>query len=148
MYSITLDEITEEGVDLAWEEDVGSLASYLNFRAGLRLGCVRCLEEFSYPLSSTFDLTLHPVKESASEEDVELTEDDMESNIFEGGEIHLSEIACEQIFLEIPYQPLCREDCRGLCPNCGKDLNLAPCGCRGEDTESGFAVLRKLKLDN
>ena len=44
---------------------------------------------------------------------------------FEGGEIHLSEIACEQIFLEIPYQPLCQEDCKGLCPQCGRDLNLS-----------------------
>ncbi len=71
----------------------------------------------------------------------------MESIFFEGGEIHLSEIACEQIFLEIPYQPLCREDCKGLCPQCGRDLNLSPCDCVREEWGSGFTALQKMKLD-
>lgn len=119
-----------------------------NLRALLRLQCVRCLEEFSYPLASTFEVTLFPAKEAAFEEEVELGEDEMESNFYEGGEIHLSEIACEQIFLEIPYQPLCHEDCKGLCPVCGKDLNRAPCDCRREEPETGFAALKKLKLNN
>ncbi len=119
-----------------------------NLKALLRLPCVRCLEEFTYPLSSTFEVTLFPAKEASSEEEVELSEDDMGSNFYEGGEIHLSEIACEQIFLEIPYQPLCRDDCRGLCPVCGKDLNRTQCGCHREEFETGFAVLKKLKLDN
>lgn len=51
----------------------------------LRLHCVRCLKEFSYPLSSTFDLTLHPLKETPLAEEVELDVEDMESNFFEGG---------------------------------------------------------------
>jgi len=113
----------------------------------LRLRCARCLKEFPYPLSSTFDLTLHSAKGTSLEEEVELDEEDMKSGFFEGGEIHLSEVACEQIFLEIPYQPLCSENCKGLCPQCGQDQNLSPCGCNQEDWEAGFSVLRKLKLD-
>ena len=114
-------------------------------RLGLR--CVRCLKEFDYPLSSSFDLSLHPVKESPGDEEVELGEEDLKSSFFEGGEILLSEIACEQIFLEVPYKPLCVEDCKGLCPKCGRDLNLSPCDCAKEDWEKGFSALRKLKLD-
>jgi uncharacterized protein len=113
----------------------------------LRLQCVRCLKEFPYPLSTTFELTLQPLKESPSEEETELGSEEMELNFFEGGEIHLSEIACEQIFLEIPYQPLCREGCKGLCPICGKDLNLSACECVKEELTSGFSALKKLKLD-
>ena len=113
----------------------------------LRFQCVRCLKEFSYPLSSTFELTLHPSKEAPSEEETELGSEEMESSFFEGGEIHLSEIACEQIFLEIPYQPLCQEECKGLCPVCGKDLNLSSCECVKEEFASGFSALKKLKLD-
>jgi uncharacterized protein len=119
-----------------------------DLKVRLRLQCVRCLEAFSYPLSSAFEVALFPAKEASPEEEVELGEDEMESNFYEGGEIHLSEIACEQIFLEIPYQPLCHGDCKGLCPVCGKDLNRALCGCRKEEFETGFAVLQKLKLDN
>jgi len=114
----------------------------------LQMSCVRCLKEFTYPLSSTFDLTLLHLKEASLSEEAELSEEDLESSFFEGGEIHVSEIACEQIFLEIPLQPLCQEDCKGLCPVCGKDRNASPCDCRKEGIESGFAALRKLKLDS
>jgi len=113
----------------------------------LRLQCVRCLKEFFYPLSTTFDLTLHPLREAPSEEETELVSEEMESGFFEGGEIHLSEIACEQVFLEIPYQPLCQEGCKGLCPTCGKDLNLSSCDCVKEEFTTGFSALKKLKLD-
>ena len=113
----------------------------------LRFQCVRCLKEFSYPLSTTFELTLHPLKEAPSEEETELESEEMESSFFEGGEIHLSEIACEQVFLEIPYQPVCQEGCKGLCSVCGKDLNLSSCGCVKEEPASAFSALKKLKLD-
>jgi uncharacterized protein len=113
----------------------------------LRLQCVRCLKEFTHPLSSPFELMLHPLKEASFTEETELNKEDMESNFFEGGEIHLSEIACEQIFLEIPFQPLCREGCKGLCQVCGKDLNLSECQCSREGFGTGFSALGKLKLD-
>ncbi len=178
MFTLKLDEIPEEGVDLMWKEERASLLAYIQAlsrvdfdfdtplqaeakirKAGrsvlitakvqisVRLQCVRCLEEFSYPLSTTFDLTLLPSREAPSEEEVELASEDLESSFFEGGEIHLSEIACEQIFLEIPYQPLCQEGCKGLCSICGTDLNLSSCKCVKEELASGFSALKKLKLD-
>ncbi len=119
-----------------------------NVETVLELRCIRCLKVFPFPLASSFDITLLPLREAPSEEEVELAEEDMESDFFEGGEIHLSEIACEQVFLEIPVQPLCQRDCKGLCPVCGRDLNLGPCGCREETFETGFAALRKWKLDS
>ncbi len=114
----------------------------------LRLRCVRCLKEFTYPLSSTFQLSLLPARGTEFAAESELEGEDMESSFFEGGEIHLSEIACEQVFLEIPYQPICHEGCKGLCPSCGKDLNIESCTCAKEKSPSGFSVLEKLKLDH
>ena len=178
MFTLKLDEIPEEGLDLKWTEEKATLLAYLKDlsridfdfetplqsevrirKAGrsiliagklettLRLQCVRCLKEFSYPLSTTLELTLHPLKEAPAEEETELGSDEMEAGFFEGGEIHLSEVACEQILLEIPYQPLCQEGCKGLCPTCGQDLNLSSCGCVKEELMSGFSTLKKLKLD-
>jgi uncharacterized protein len=178
MFTLKLDEIPEEGLDLKWQEERASLLAYLEdlsridfdfesplqsevkirktgrsvlitgkVQTTLRLECARCLKEFSYPLSSIFELTLHPLKEAPSEEEIELGSEELESSFFKGEEIHLSEVACEQIFLEIPYQPICREDCKGLCPICGKDLNLSSCECVKEDFSSGFSALQKLKLD-
>ncbi len=178
MFTLKLDEIPEEGLDLKWKEERASLEAYLEtlseidfdfdsplqsevkitkagrllFLAGkvetnLRLQCVRCLKEFSYPLSTAFELVLHPLKEGPKEEETELGSEEMELNFFEGGEIRLSEIACEQVFLEIPYQPRCQEGCKGLCPICGKDLNLSSCDCVKQELTSGFFALKKLKLD-
>ncbi|HYA93816.1 MAG TPA: DUF177 domain-containing protein [Thermodesulfobacteriota bacterium] len=178
MFTLKLDEIPEEGLDLKWQEQRASLLAYVKglsridfdfetplqaevkiekagrsvmitgrVEATLRFQCVRCLKEFSYPLSTTFELTLHPLKDAPSEEETELENEELESSFFEGEEIHLSEIACEQIFLEIPYQPVCQEGCKGLCPVCGKDLNLSSCGCVKEEPASAFSALKKLKLD-
>jgi uncharacterized protein len=177
VYTLKVDDILDEGLDLKWEESRDSIMAYVThlsridfefesplrgearaWKAGqsvviqgsiqtaLRLQCVRCLKEFSSPISSAFDLTLLPTKEDSSEEEIELKEDDMESSFFEGGEIRLSELACEQVFLDMPTQPLCQEECKGLCPVCGKDLNLDPCLCQQDEQESGFAALKKLKL--
>ena len=177
MFTVKLEDISEEGLNLNWQESRDSIMAYVGqlsqidfefesplqgeariFRTGqsvvvqgtlrtvLRLQCVRCLREFSSPISSTFDLTLFPMEGDGSEEEVELKEDEMESEFFEGGEIRLSELACEQIFLDMPAQPLCEEGCRGLCPVCGKDLNLEPCQCQRDERESGFTALKKLKL--
>jgi uncharacterized protein len=177
MVVLEIDEITEEGLQLAWDEEVPSVMTYLaslsridfafeqplhteakvskigqsfflngNVETTLRLTCSRCLNDFSFPILSSFDLTLSPLEKALTEEEVELKEEDLESNFFEGGQIHLSEIACEQVFLEIPYKPLCREDCRGLCPVCGKDLNLSACHCVPENSESAFSALKHLKL--
>ena len=177
MYTLKVDDILDEGLDLKWEESRDSIMAYVghlsridfefesrlrgearawktgqsvviqgSIQTVLRLQCVRCLKEFSSPISSAFDLTLLPTKEDSSEEEIELKEDDMESSFFEGGEIRLSELACEQVFLDMPTQPLCQEGCKGLCPVCGKDLNLDPCACQRDERESGFAALKKLKL--
>jgi uncharacterized protein len=178
MFTVRLDDIPAEGLNLNWVEEKSSVATYIQdfsqidfdfdgplesearvWKAGhsvlihgrvqttLQLQCVRCLKEFSYPVSSTFELTLLPFKDASSAEETELREDDMESNFYQGGEIHLSEIACEQVFLEIPFKPLCRENCKGLCPTCGIDLNLGSCECVKEEFNSGFSALKKLKLD-
>ena len=177
MFTVKLEDIPEEGLNLNWREGRDSIMAYVGqlsqidfefesplqgeariFKTGpsvvvqgtlrtvLRVQCVRCLKEFSSPISSTFDLTLFPMEGDGSEEEVELKGDEMESEFFEGGEIRLSELACEQIFLDMPAQPLCEEGCRGLCPVCGKDLNLEPCQCQRDERESGFTALKKLKL--
>ncbi len=179
MFTLKLDEIPEEGLNLKWTEETAFLRAYLeNFskidfdfetpllsevkiwkadqsvfmkgkiETNLRLQCVRCLREFFHPFFSTFELTLQSFKGDSFNEETELDAGEMESSFFAGGEIHLSEIACEQIFLEIPYQPLCHEDCKGLCPGCGKDLNLSSCECVKEEFASGFSILKKLKLES
>jgi uncharacterized protein len=61
-----------------------------------------------------------------------------------GDEIDLYEPARDELALALPTTPLCRDDCRGLCPTCGTDLNGDPCGGHGDDSDSPFATLRDL----
>ncbi len=58
--------------------------------------------------------------------------------------VDVSGPAQDELALAIPATPLCREDCRGLCPTCGTDLNESPCGGHGDDPDSPFAVLKDL----
>ncbi|GIU92386.1 MAG: metal-binding protein [Acidimicrobiia bacterium] len=61
-----------------------------------------------------------------------------------GGYIDLEGVVRDEVALSVPLAPLCRADCRGLCPECGTDLNVAPCGGHGDEKESPFAPLRQL----
>lgn len=60
------------------------------------------------------------------------------------GQLHLDELAREDILLELPTKFLCREDCRGICPKCGKNLNEGPCGCDLQTADARFDVLKNL----
>jgi uncharacterized protein len=71
--------------------------------------------------------------------------DELESGWFRGPEIHLDRFVGEILTLAVPVQPLCREDCRGLCPRCGIDRNAASCACAEERPASPFAVLAALR---
>lgn len=56
----------------------------------------------------------------------------------------LDDLILSDILLELPYKSLCKEDCRGLCPHCGKDLNEGLCGCKTDTTDPRLAVLKQL----
>lgn len=61
--------------------------------------------------------------------------------------IDLADILTEQIQLQIPFQPLCREDCRGMCPQCGADQNHGRCACAKLTKTNPFSILRDFKVD-
>ncbi len=81
-----------------------------------------------------------PVGEGLSSEST----DDVEMTYLPEDEIALDALVLEQIHLVIPYQPLCREDCKGICANCGTDLNIGRCACN-KLAQSPFAALQKMK---
>jgi uncharacterized protein len=71
--------------------------------------------------------------------------DELDAGWYRGSEIDLTRFLREVVALALPVQPLCREDCRGLCPRCGADRNLERCACAEVKASSPFAVLRRLK---
>lgn len=123
-------------------------------RGGLELTCARCATRYREPVRESFRLVLEPAgsrvpadpegAESLDRDGVYLS-DELEHGWFRGSEIHLDRFVKELVALGVPVQPLCREDCRGLCPRCGADRNLERCGCVEEIRHSPFAALRALR---
>lgn len=110
----------------------------------LRLSCHRCLTDFVWPLNEEVD-TLLLTEQTGEEEEVELEAEDLEYDFFDGEVIEIDQLVAEQIFLALPYKVLCSEMCRGLCPQCGTNLNEASCNCANETKNSPFATLEKIK---
>ena len=83
--------------------------------------------------------------EPANEDGAEVAEGDLDVFPFDGEKIDLEPLFREQFVLAIPFAPLCREDCKGLCPQCGTDLNSGTCSCE-KPTDPRLAALKGLKL--
>jgi uncharacterized protein len=112
---------------------------YLSGRleSAIEVECVRCLGPMMLPIALQIDeLFYYPV--SAAPEG--------ESLVFEGesGYIDLEPIVRELSLLEVPIQPICKADCKGLCVECGQDLNVAQCGCEVDEVDPRLAGLRAL----
>lgn len=110
--------------------------------AGVRLQCSRCLAEFEGRLDIPVETVYAPSPEAGGESERELGGDELNTAFYEGDVIDTDEIAREQVLLSIPIKPLCREDCGGLCPRCGADMNKAPCGCAGKAAHPGMEALK------
>jgi DUF177 domain-containing protein len=96
-------------------------------RSSARLQCVRCLSTFELPL--VVDLAVVADRAGGRVRLEEELEADDYMLFHDGRQLDLREQARESLLLELPITPHCREDCRGLCPRCGADLNLGACGC-------------------
>ena len=122
-----------------------------SFRSSVRLSCSRCLKDFDAPLASDFELTytkeMPGLMDVFDEEEIELKVEEIGMFYFKGEEIDLQQGIQEQLVMAFPLQPLCDQNCKGLCPQCGSDLNQGDCGCKRELTSNKFAVLKNLKLD-
>jgi uncharacterized protein len=116
----------------------------------IRQQCGRCLTGFEAPLGTRFTLDYSrqipkDVHKSGAE-GIELTADQIGMLYFEGEEIDFTDAIQEQAILAIPFNPLCKPECKGLCPRCGSDLNVEGCRCSDPTPDGPFAVLKDMKL--
>lgn len=120
----------------------------------ISLECSRCAKRYPHSLRDHFRLVLEPAKgrepidpegvRGLAENGVCLGED-LEVGWFRGPFIRLDDFFGELLALALPLQPLCHEDCPGICAHCGLDLAESQCHCVDEQIDSPFAVLAKLK---
>ncbi|MBM3779868.1 MAG: DUF177 domain-containing protein [Acidimicrobiia bacterium] len=114
-------------------------------QGGLELTCSRCLEPFPWPVVMAFDHRYLPADEAEADSEVEVADDDLDTSYYRDDRIDLGELVREQFYLSLPMKPLCSEECRGLCPQCGTNLNTTTCACRTGWVDPRMAPLRDLQ---
>jgi len=139
-----------EPVSLAFDITKDNLQFRLvgTVRTTLEMPCGRCLEAFIMPVDQAFDLRYQPHAKNTGEGEREIEEDDLTTAFYENDEIDLGQLMREQFYLALPMKPLCREDCQGLCPMCGTNLNNGTCTCTRDWEDPRLAALKKLKTES
>jgi DUF177 domain-containing protein len=178
---LRVDDITADAKELSFSEPEGEINRALGlgpireyrlegpvnvvlsyYRAGTELffrgeltaatvaSCARCAEEFIVPSGRSFRYVLAP-RSIGHDSNGDLRAEDLEFSLYEGEEVNLTPLIREQMLLALPTRPLCREDCRGLCPRCGANLNERDCGCIIERAgarvaDARLSVLHSIKI--
>jgi uncharacterized protein len=112
----------------------------------VRLHCSRCLEVFEKDVATSFTLFYNKTTGAPIDDETELREEDLQAVFYEGDYIDFTGEIEEQLIMEIPYKPLCKDECKGLCGVCGANLNDAECGCSPEASSFKFGALKDFKV--
>jgi len=123
--------LDRDGVDVVVTGEIGATVAQT---------CSRCLEEFTSEVRPAIDVRLVP--RPATGADVELGADDLDVDFYDNDEVSLARLIETETLLGLPMKPLCRDECRGLCPTCGANRNTAPCTCRERPPDPRLAALR------
>lgn len=111
----------------------------------LEVQCDRCLEPVKYPMNSRFDLFYRPTPDEDRPHDMAIDEGESEIGFYEGAGLELEEVLREHILLSLPMQQICREDCAGICPQCGLNRNAGHCDCEQRPADDRWSALREFK---
>ena len=118
--------------------------------AGLELQCARCVEPVRQDIAREFELLYRPLGTDAGRDELSVTDAEAEIGYYQGDGILLEDVLREQVLLALPLKVTCRDDCKGLCPHCGTNLNEAQCSCAVVVEDPRWTALREIrsKLQN
>lgn len=113
----------------------------------VRLQCARCLELFLWRLTSDFVLVVKQLREGEVLRESGQDDDEATSMLmlpWGENEVDIAPYVRDAVILTLPMKPVCREDCSGLCPVCGKNISAGPCGCVEDHHDSRWEALKGL----
>jgi uncharacterized protein len=111
----------------------------------LELACARCLEPVVLDVQRDFELLYRPQGADAGREELSVTAAEAEVSYYEGEGVLLEDVLREQILLAVPLKAICKEDCKGLCPHCGKNLNAGQCSCEEPVEDLRWNALKEIR---
>ncbi|MDY0189658.1 MAG: DUF177 domain-containing protein [Desulfuromonas sp.] len=142
--------LTPVVVDLDADVVGGMVELHGTISVSVELPCSRCLAPCRREISAEFQQTYVEQLPEVTDDDgqeLELTAEDMGLELIVEDQIDLVEEIQQQVVLLLPEQPLCTEECKGLCAVCGVDLNKSTCNCSGKVTNLNFAALKDFKVE-
>lgn len=146
--SLERDELVALG-PIAWRGRIAYVDPGFHFKVRAEyeqtLRCDRCLGDYREPAGTELELLVLEHAEPEEEEEHELTEEELGILYAEGGVVDTRPLLIEQLQLNVPMRPLCREECRGLCLVCGVDRNVEECDCEVESVDPRWAALAALR---
>ena len=119
--------------------------------ADVHLECSRCLEQFSLPVTGSLEEKYLPAVDVESGRPIKRDATEEDDDAFQVDANHLMDLTepvRQALLVSLPIKPLCREDCAGLCPQCGANLNEGPCDCPRESTDNRWAALQELRIED
>ncbi|MDQ5846977.1 MAG: DUF177 domain-containing protein [Acidobacteriota bacterium] len=112
--------------------------------AGIQAECDRCLKPVELTVNSKFKLDYVSTHDYEAQQAVELSEEDLDLAVFDGEAIDIDALVTEELLLAVPDHLLCKDDCKGICPQCGIDRNSAECGCNNAEVDPRWSGLKEL----
>jgi uncharacterized protein len=113
--------------------------------AGLELQCARCLDPVKQDVKREFELLYRPLGADAGKDELSVTDAEAEIGYYQGEGVLLEDVLREQVLLALPLKITCRDDCKGLCPHCGKNLNQEKCSCAAPAEDPRWAALKEIR---
>lgn len=118
-----------------------------DYSTRVEIACARCLEPVVRDLAQSFDLLYRPLGVDAGPHERAVHEGDTEIGYYEGEGVRLQDVLREQVLLAVPLKAVCRDECKGICPQCGCNLNQESCDCAETPPDPRWDALKDLKKD-
>jgi uncharacterized protein len=110
----------------------------------VELACARCLEPVQQKVQRKFDLLYRPQGADAGRDEISVTAAEAEVSYYQGEGLLLEDALREQVLLALPLRAICKEDCKGLCPQCGANLNQTQCSCTETHADPRWSPLKEI----
>jgi uncharacterized protein len=111
----------------------------------LELSCARCLDPVTQDVKREFELLYRPLGVDAGRDEISVTDAEAEIGYYQGDGLLLEDVLREQVLLAVPLKITCRPDCKGLCPQCGKNLNQEQCSCTAPLGDPRWEALKDIR---
>lgn len=118
---------------------VGSMSTRVEVR------CARCLDPVTRDINESFDLLYRPQGVDAAGDDAAIGQAETEIGYYRGEGLLLEDVLKEQALLALPVKLVCAADCKGLCPHCGRNLNVENCDCVTTVSDPRWAALEDIR---